>query len=346
MNKTFPIFSLAILIILFSNFSGCKPEKSETVLPLIMNGGGGPNAPAAGDRSTFTADGVSFHMRYFPPKNFKTGSGDLDTASVSTGYWMAETEVTYELWDKVNTWATSHGYTIGNAGVQGSGACPGGGTSTGTNQHPVTCINWRDAIVWMNALTDWYNARTGSTYDCVYYNDPGYTMPIITSTDSGSIDSTPGSEDNPYVKPNAKGFRLPTSNEWELAARYIGDANNDGDISDTGEYYPGEYASGATADYTNFAATSAVAWFGNSTTDGIGNTISTQPVGTKAANALGLYDMSGSVWEWSSIWYTSIRTSRGGSWKSSAISSEILSGFINPPYFESSDIGFRPSRTE
>jgi formylglycine-generating enzyme required for sulfatase activity len=73
-------------------------------------------------------------------------------------------------------------------------------------------------------------------------------------------------------KLNSKGgtFRLPTEAEWEYAARSGGK--------------PEKYAGGSDVD--------SVAWYnGNSGK-------STHPVGTKAPNGLGIYDMSGNVWQW------------------------------------------------
>ncbi len=70
---------------------------------------------------TFTADGVSFNMIYVPGKSFPTGTDDLGTATVASAYWIGETQVTYELWNKVYTWAIANGYTFANSGHMGGG---------------------------------------------------------------------------------------------------------------------------------------------------------------------------------------------------------------------------------
>ena len=101
-----------------------------------------------------------------------------------------------------------------------------------------------------------------------------------------------------------KHFRLPTEAEWEYAAR--------GGNRSRGYKYAGSNTLGE------------VAWY----YDNSGST--THPVGTKSPNELGLYDMSGNVWEWCQDRYSSYssstqhnptgstfgseRVNRGGSW--------------------------------
>jgi sulfatase modifying factor 1 len=312
----------------------------------------GSGLPAGTNLPYALPSSISFNMKYVPGGTFPTGTDDLGGSNtVGTPYWIAETEVTYELWYAVRTWARANGYTLdanpGREGNDGTITAGPGAAPTAAKQEPVTTINWREAMVWCNALTEYYNANNGTDtdLDCVYYTDSGYTMPIR-SADTGSVSyPNPGGQDDPYVKIAAKGFRLQGSMEWECAARY----------KDGTTWTAGSWASGGTGAYTGTNATDypnfdPFAWYGNSTISPDGNATTTQPVAGKTANLLGIRDMSGNVWEWCFDWNPgdegSSRVMRGGWVRNNAFYLQVGYVYDFSPFEEGTSIGFRFARTE
>jgi uncharacterized repeat protein (TIGR02543 family) len=296
---------------------------------------------------TYTGDGVSFKTVYVSGGHtFPTGTDDSGTATVTNAYEIGETEVTYELWHKVRIWAEDKEYTFyNNPGREGSSGSSQGTMPGANRQEPVTMVTWFDAVVWLNALTEWVNEKTGSSFTPVYYYDSEYATVAKRSNPSSFVKENSSDEyASAYAKVGANGFRLPTSNEWELAARWRGsDTINTVDGYTSPYYTKGNSASGATADYNNATASTAVARYGGNSA----GLTKTQVVKGKAANGLGLYDMSGNVWEWCFDRRSGIgdRIVRGGGWNNTA--SNLQVGYVggSGPSSRFGSRGFRPART-
>ena len=140
---------------------------------------------------------------------------------------------------------------------------------TGVPQRPVEQVTWFDAVLYCNARS------RHDGYDTVYWYS--------------SITGTPGNGcsnlGNLTMDFTQHGYRLPTEAEWEYACR----------AGTTTDFYWGASYPPLTASDTAAIDANAV-WWHNSPD-------STQPVAGKLANAWGLYDMAGNVWQWCNDWY-------------------------------------------
>jgi formylglycine-generating enzyme required for sulfatase activity/predicted Ser/Thr protein kinase len=128
-----------------------------------------------------------------------------------------------------------------------------------------------------------------------------------------------------------KQYRLPTEAEWEYAAR--GGSN------------------GSRSMYSGSSGLGSVAWYA----DNSGST--PHPVGQKQPNELGLYDMTGNVFEWCSDWFgnypagaqtnpkgassSSGRVYRGGSWYVAPTFCRVAYRNSGAPGDRGADLGFR-----
>ena len=136
----------------------------------------------------------------------------------------------------------------------------------------------------------------------------------------------------------AEGYRLPTEAEWEYIAR---EANSSSTI------------------YSGSNTIGDVAWYSVNSGSKTHEVKTAKAEGIDSKNSLGIYDMSGNVWEWCYDWYGSIswstgsagasagdnRVCRGGSWYDDADSCAVSYRYYSGPNDRSSSIGFRVVRS-
>ena len=199
------------------------------------------------------------------------------------------------------------------------------------DNYPVYYVSWYDALVFCNKLS----VMEGLT--------PAYRIDGKTDPDEwGTVPTTDDATWNAVeIVADSTGYRLPTEAQWEYAAR------------------GGQLANGYKI-YSGSDTIDDVAWYsGNNGSSGDPD-YGTKQVETKAANELGLYDMSGNVWEWCWDWYDdypttagtdpmgassgSYRVIRGGSWYNPAQYARSARRGYAYPSDQDSALGFRVLR--
>ncbi|WP_256839883.1 formylglycine-generating enzyme family protein [Ornithinimicrobium faecis] len=193
---------------------------------------------------------------------------------------------------------------------------PPGGEGSAANelpaadgQVPATDVSWWDAVAHCNRLS------TRHGLSPAYEIRPGSGD----SPDPGSRAASPGLPEPAVIwDRTADGFRLPAEAEWEHACR-------------AGTAGP------------RYGELDAIAWCRDNSGE------RPHGVGLKAANAFGLHDTLGNVWEW--CWdvydaevYGSYRVLRGGGWFDEHWSCRASVRRRSHPTLRLEDVGFRVAR--
>ena len=301
---------------------------------VTFNANGGSGTMSQQNFTYGTAQALTANAFMRPGHTFtgwaETASGAVkyvDKKSVSNLSATAEATVTlYAVWAWDSTgfvkvagngsvetlWVCDHEVTQGEY----ESYCTYGGGASKTpsdtygkgSSYPAYYVSWYDALVYCNKRS----IAEGLT-PC--YTKNGSTDPA----DWGSVPTSSNATWNAVtVNSSANGYRLPTEAEWEYAAK--------------GGNPPQSFT------YSGSNDIDEVAWYsGNSESK-------THPVKGKKKNTLGIYDMSGNVWEWCFDVDGSYRRYRGGSWSHVASYCTVSYRGSYYPYYRNYCVGFRVVR--
>ncbi|MBV5327989.1 MAG: formylglycine-generating enzyme family protein, partial [Chlorobium sp.] len=223
---------------------------------------------------------------------------------------------------------------------------PSNVTYSSSTSDPVQMTNWYHAIAFCNKLS--ITEGLTPVYAVSGVNFDTLTYAAIPTTSNATWDAATATWAN-------SGYRLPTEMEWMWAAMGAPADGQGGGTNTTGyaKAFAGSTGSNAIGDYAVYD------YYGT----GLGKTLTerSNPVGSKLANELGLYDMSGNVWEWTWDYWNAtyptgtqtdyrgaasgtIRVLRGGSWVNAATYCTVAFRGYGNPSLQNYAFGFRVVR--
>jgi formylglycine-generating enzyme required for sulfatase activity/predicted small secreted protein len=291
-----------------------------TACPNTVGSGATPTPVPTPDHSDYVSPAIGT-LKYVPAGTFQRDGTAGNTSTVSA-FRMSQNEITRAQFAAIL--GTDPSETLSSSGMS----------------DPVQQTNWYHAIAFCNelslaeGLTPVYSV-SGVDFATLTYA----AIPIISDP---TWDAAVATWSN-------NGYRLPTEMEWMWAAM--------GATAGTTGY--GKAFAGSTGS-NSIGAYAVYGYFDSPKNDGQTITERTNSVGSKLPNELGLYDMSGNVWEWSWDLYGTYptgavtdyrgaasgagRVRRGGGWRDDASYCAVAYRSVSYPNYPNNFIGFRVVR--